>query len=310
MQLRWRNLAFQDHAALLFHGYMTLRILLAPESPNAHTARPLSLSLLACTLVTIVVVRGQLLPPGFLRALVYRVGMVAPFPLNYFVLRYHLPALQVPLRDLALLRIDEAVLGATPAAALAPLASPAVVEWFSFFYYSYFTLLVLHVLGSAFFDRGTRLAEMMLGALLVTGIGHALYTLVPGVGPYGAMPFANPLVGGTFYGLVMKAVHEAGAVLDIFPSLHTGHPCFFLLHSLRHRRTLPFRYTAAPMAFFFVNIVVATMLLRWHYAIDVAAGVLVAVTAQQIAIRVARREADRPGQPVWEPLTPASLVEP
>lgn len=299
-----RNVAFQDVCCVAFHAYMSLRVLLAPDGPDASAARPEALALLLITSSVVLLVRGEVLRPGVARALLYRVGMVAPMVLSYLALRHLLPALRPQLLDAAFLRLDERIFGVTPARWLARFASPPVVEWFAFFYYSYFALLSLHILGSLFLDRGRRMSELLLGAMLVTGVGHTLYTLFPGAGPWVALRFDAPLQGHLFFRLVMKAVTSAGAMLDIFPSLHTAHPTLFFLHTLRHRREAPFRYTLLPMGVFAANIIIATLLLRWHYGVDVLAGLALAAAAQQVAIRVSRREAERPGQPVWEPLWP------
>jgi membrane-associated phospholipid phosphatase len=105
---------------------------------------------------------------------------------------------------------------------------------------------------------------------------------------------------------VHDTVSAAGAMLDIFPSLHTAYPTLLTLYSLRYRHTLPFRYTAPVTAFFTANIIIATLFLRWHYAVDVLAGLLLAVLAQRLGILSADRETDeaRAGrQPVWERLS-------
>jgi membrane-associated phospholipid phosphatase len=107
------------------------------------------------------------------------------------------------------------------------------------------------------------------------------------------MSFAGPIEGGFWWGLVSKMVDDAGAMLDVFPELHTAFPTLFALHALRHRRTRPYRWLWPLSAFFALNIVPSTMLLRWHYAIDVVAGLVLAVGAHRIAIAVAAREPRR-----------------
>jgi hypothetical protein len=300
-----RNLAAQDICCLAYHGYMLARAAMAPQQGTAQLAMPMLLGLFAATALTIVLVRGELLPAGRLRAIVYRLGIILPVILAYLPLRHVLPALGVPLRDALLRNIDILLIGETPAVWMQRYVSPNSVEWFAFFYYSYFTLVFLHVFGSAFFDRGKRAAELLFATLMVCCIGHTLYTLSPGVGPYAAMAFQTPLRGGFFFALVWKTVSASGAMLDIFPSLHTAYPTLITLHSLRHRRTLPYRYTAPITAFFTINIIIATLFLRWHYAIDVLTGLCVALLAQRLGILSACHEADdarRDRQLVWEPL--------
>lgn len=305
LQRLLRNLAFQDLACLAFHSYLTLRIFCAPDSADAQAARPFALGLLLATTLVVALVRLELMPQGLVRGIGYRLLMIALVVLSYFELRHLLPGLQRPLLDAQMLRLDQRLFGVTPALWLDQFVRPATVEWFSFFYYSYFTLVGLHVIGSSLLDRGRRQQEILLGTMLITIIGHVLYTVFPGVGPVATMRFPHELQGGLFFGLVLKAVASAGAMMDIFPSLHTAHPTFLTLHSLRHRAEAPYRYTWPITAFFNANILVATVLLRWHYGIDLLAGLLLALLAQRLAIVISRRESTRPQrglQPVWEPL--------
>jgi membrane-associated phospholipid phosphatase len=81
--------------------------------------------------------------------------------------------------------------------------------------------------------------------------------------------------------------------MDIFPSLHTGAPTMLALFSFRNRKDLPFRYTWPVVAFCAVNIIIATMFLRWHYLIDVVAGFSIAVGAVLLGRPVVRWELAR-----------------
>jgi membrane-associated phospholipid phosphatase len=115
------------------------------------------------------------------------------------------------------------------------------------------------------------------------------------------------LRGGFWWEQVEVTVATAGAQLDIFPSLHTAFPTYFTLHAIAFRHTQPFRWLWPVLAFVAVNIVIATMFLRWHWFIDVALGVMLAFAARRFAIALADREELRGGlydgrQPVWEPL--------
>lgn len=302
-----QNMAVQDWALLAFHSFMFLRVQLAPDSAGATLARKFALALLVISAATVVLTRGQVLPAGWLRSLVYRLGMFVPALASYFELKYLLPALQPELVDAQLLRIDEFLFSMTPSEFLDQFVSPATVEWFSFFYYGYFFILALHLLPNLFFGRGRRMREILLGAMVVCCGGHLIYTLVPGVGPWQTMAFDHSLEanGGFWWDQVQLAVSSAGAQLDIFPSLHTAYPTFFALYGFRHRDALPYKYTWPFMAFFAVNIVIATMFLRWHWGIDVVFGLLLAFTALRVAAAVSAREEHRPTQGklfVWERL--------
>jgi hypothetical protein len=227
--------------------------------------------------------------------------------LSYFEMRVLLPALQPDLMDGRLLAIDQWLLGTTPSVWMAAWNLPPLVEWFSFFYYTHFFVLIVMLVPALFFGRGRRLHELMAGGMLIIATGHFLYTLVPGVGPYATLAFDEPLAGGFWWRQVEVTVAAAGAQLDIFPSLHTAWPSYFTLHAYAHRDYRPLGLLWPILGFIALNIVIATMFLRWHWFIDVALGLLLAVAARRFGVAVFNREEHRGGiydvrQPVWERL--------
>ncbi len=302
----WRESSTQDAVVTVFHSYMLLRVLASPDSPAAGPARWSASALLIITLATILWVRGGVLRGTRVTALIYRVGIFSPVVLSYLTLRYLLPALHLKLVDANLLALDRLLLGESPVVWLQRFNTPSVIEWFSFFYYSYIGILALALLPFLFFDRGRRMGELFVGAMLVACLGHVGYTLVPAYGPHQAMHFQAPLAGTFWWSLVKNVVGSSGAQMDVFPSLHTAFPSYFTLHAIGHRRFGPYRYTWPVLLFFALNIIVSTMLLRWHYAVDVMAGLALAGTARILAIWISGREwrrgLDDSRQPVWPPL--------
>ncbi len=302
-----QNFAIQDWIAFAFHIYLTTRIYLAPDSLESEMGRFWQSILFFMTATTIVLVRGRMIPAGWFRALIYRVVMFGGVAGSYFGLKWVLPGLAPELLDMELMQIDIAVLGFTPAVWMSKWNTYAVTEWLSFFYWSYFFILGLMTLPWLFLARGKMLIELMLGATIVCCFGHSLYTLVPGVGPYAAIEFSEPLNGGVFLAMVMATVESAGAVLDIFPSLHTAYPTFFALWSFSNRKHRIVKWVWPILAFFSLNIVVSTMFLRWHWAIDVVAGLMLSTFAWRFSLYAANFEMLKglggdTRQPVWEKL--------
>ena len=299
------NMALQDWVLAGYHLYVLSRILAAPDSADASFSRRVAIMLFTVTVCTIVLVRGELVRSRRTRALLYRVGLYAPAVLSYFEMRTLLPALSLPIVDSQLHAIDDVIFGATPSVWLEQFNTLHVTEWFAFFYWSYFIILTMMTIPSLFFGKGRRLVELLIGAMIVACVGHVGYTLVPGYGPYATIEFHGPIHGGFFWGMVQETVHDAGALIDIFPSLHTAFPTFFALHAFAHRDFKPYKYAWPVLAFFAVNIIIATMFLRWHWGIDVVFGLLLAITARRIAAWVGPQEALRgidgdERQPVWE----------
>lgn len=282
------GVALHEQVLCAFHSYLFTRALFAPASADKPWLCLATLAWLTITIGAVGLRQQAWITHERTRALVYRAGIALPMIGEYLLLASLLPALRLPLADAALLRMDHAVLGTTPALWLERISTPAVVEWFSFFYYGYYLLIGTHIVLALWITPSARSQELLLGLVLVTAFGHAAYTLVPGVGPYAfsGVGFTHALSGGVFFARVQATVAQAGAHLDIFPSLHTAHPVLIALHALRHRTSRIYRFTWPLIVFAAGNMVVSTMLLRFHYAVDVVAGLALACA---VSWTVARR---------------------
>jgi PAP2 superfamily len=289
-----RNLAAQD---LFVAGYLFVLALAVLTARGA--GRDTSLRLVAADIVGfaigLVLTRGGVLRQGsFANALVYRLTVFLPVFLSYFELRWILPVVSPHSLDANLLALDIRLFGFEPALAWDRYVTPHTTEWFAFFYFGYFFLLTVHVLPMMFFGKNTaRIAHFSLGIIGVVVVGHILYMLVPGWGPYHHLAghFEHRLEGGFFWRLVLATVEGGGAQKDIFPSLHTALPTYFAIFSYMHRRALPFRYTWPFMTFACSQIILATMFLRWHYLIDICAGLTLATAAALVSHRIVAWEA-------------------
>jgi membrane-associated phospholipid phosphatase len=92
---------------------------------------------------------------------------------------------------------------------------------------------------------------------------------------------------------VFDTVAAGGAQKDVFPSLHTAVPVWFALFAWGRARTSGSRAWlagAVVLSFFAFNIVCSTIVLRWHYAVDVIAGLSLACFAAWSAPRLQRLE--------------------
>jgi hypothetical protein len=259
-------------------------------------------------LAVLVVVRGELLRGRFLPGLVYRLGVLGAILGSFFELQWILPAASGPSLDAELHALDLRLFGVEPAQAFDRFVHPATTEWFSFFYYGYFFLLAAHVVPAMLFLREEGVLQRFgFGLIWLYAVGHVVYTIVPAYGPYAHLAFEHPLVGRLWWPLVERTVAsvDGSARTDVFPSLHTAGPTFLALFSFQHRARSPFRYTWVPLTFIATQIILATMFLRWHYLVDVLAGVTLAVSGVvaaglALAWDAARRAAGGPS--VFPPL--------
>lgn len=289
-----RNACVQDWAVSIYFCVLMVCVLMGKGPHWIESMRNLCIDLF--TFVAIVIfVRGEIFKPeGFWSGLAYRIGIFTPAFMSYFQLRWILPAVTQRSLDANIYAFDMKVFHYEPSVAWDKYVNPTTVEWFAFFYALYFAIAFVHIVPWLVFGRDSRLFRAFAAGVLVTFlVAHVTYLLVPGFGPYHHLTFQNELSGGTAWRWVLHEVQVDGALKDIFPSLHTAAPSYFLFFSIKHRKVKPFKYTWPLMAFVVSQIVIATMFLRWHYLVDIVAGLLLALFAVVIGSKLAAWEWDR-----------------
>jgi hypothetical protein len=307
MPVLLQQLAAQDWLLLAYLGVLLAQVL-GGDGPRRTIAIEYVLLDLAVWLGVLAVTRSRALDeyPRF-AAVLYRAGIGFPVLASFLQLQWILPAAGRTPMDEQLYALDVRVFGFEPAEAWDRFVSPATTEWFAFFYYGYFFLIAVHVLPMLGMAKSSRfLARFSFGFIWLYCVGHALYTFVPAYGPYAylAHDFHHPLEGSLWWRLVRNAVDsvDGGARTDVFPSLHTALPTYLSLFAFQERKRMPFKVTWLPLALFTTQIIVATMFLRWHYLIDVFAGITLAVSSVLVS-RVALQWDDarerRGGPPAW-----------
>ena len=303
-----RDLGFHDWLVGGFVAMLAVAALTADPHPLKARAAARIMVLATTVIGAILAVRGGFLTGRPLAPFLYRTCVLGGVLGAYFVLRDLAPVVSPHTLDGALHALDRAIFGGEPAAWIQRFVTPATTEWFSFFYLSYFWMLAAYTLPITYgVDREPLISEFATGMFLIYCIGQTLYLLVPGFGPYHAFPemFPAPLPAGPWQDALMRTVAAGGAQKDIFPSLHTAGPLFLTLYAFRHRREPLLRIAWPVTAFFAGNILIAALLLRWHYAIDIAAGVALALVAFAASVRVPARararRAARGAAPLWPP---------
>jgi membrane-associated phospholipid phosphatase len=218
------------------------------------------------------------------------------YPLLINVVYIRIPdvvaALGLNLVDGALLRIDETLLGGDLGARLQPFVSPLRTEVLAgayLFYLPYFGVSQLLYL----LDEIELATRFYIGFFTVFAVGFAGYIFVPAHGPYLAFPhlYTVPLVGGVLFDLMAAVVRAAGVRTDAFPSLHVAVPAFILAFDFLHKRRR-FWICLVPSALLWFS----TLYLRYHYAVDLLAGFLLAAAALALAERWPCRAPALPGR--------------
>lgn len=179
-----------------------------------------------------------------------------------------------PLRaDAALERLDFLLFGMNPNLALERFSTPLFNDALSVFYLFSFLPYLLFSFASYYRGELETFKSFCAGLFTVYALGFLGYTLWPAVGPYASMAgrFQSPLAGS-----LLTTAHHAFVVrgtngIDAFPSLHCALTGYVLLFDRAHAARR-FRVMLAPVALLWV----ATVCLRYHYIVDVGAGLALA----------------------------------
>jgi membrane-associated phospholipid phosphatase len=116
----------------------------------------------------------------------------------------------------------------------------------------------------------TRFREMMAGVLVVSFFGLLGYLLVPAIGPMYTLrdqytvPLSQPLA---IVNRQIEFMDFARIKRDVFPSLHVGISFLVWLYAFRNSRRL--FWILSP---FILSLWISTVYLRYHYLVDVLAG--------------------------------------
>ena len=196
-----------------------------------------------------------------------------------------------PPRDALLARIDSWLfLGHSPAVLLHDLLGQHVADYaLTAVYESFSTWVPLSVVAVlAFADHLRDAFVFVSSAAWVWILGIVSYYLIPTIGPFATAPrhFAGlphtvvtstqaQFVGQRLY--LLKHPHDGDAFsqLAAFGSLHVGFTCMTML-VLRH---FGFRWAGRAMTVYLGAVMLATVYLGWHFAVDDIAGLALAFAA-------------------------------
>ena len=188
------------------------------------------------------------------------------------------------LADPWLERADRALFGGrSPALMLAPLGATRWAEFLSVFYAAFIPYLYLSIFLGLIGRPERERDEFVIGFATLYALSFLGYLFLPARGPIVELAgqFPNPVRGGAFHALVLRSVEAAGGPHGAFPSLHVGASFYAALFDLRQGNTL----RALIYAPLLVLIVFATLVLRYHYVVDLLAGVTLALLAVWAASR-------------------------
>jgi membrane-associated phospholipid phosphatase len=188
------------------------------------------------------------------------------------------------LADSWLAGADRALFGGlSPSLMLAPLGVTRWAEILSVFYAAFIPYLYLSIFLGLIGRPERERSEFVVGFATLYALSFLGYLFLPARGPIVELAghFPNPVRGGAFHALVLRSVEAAGGPHGAFPSLHVGASFYAALFDLRQGNTL----RALIYAPLLVLIVLATLVLRYHYVVDLIAGAALALLAVRTATR-------------------------
>jgi membrane-associated phospholipid phosphatase len=192
----------------------------------------------------------------------------------YRALNFYIPLFSPVDRDSWLMAADEWIFGVQPAFWLERFIHPVLTDLLSFAYMAWFPMIFFTLLLMMLKSQEA-VTSYVTSALFSFYFGYVCYTLVPAVGPLYALQdaFTVALQGGAMTSLQSSVVIQKDMSIprDVFPSLHTAISCVMLFYVWKYWRKLLWVY--APLV---VLILISTVYLRYHYAIDVIAGIALA----------------------------------
>jgi membrane-associated phospholipid phosphatase len=177
-------------------------------------------------------------------------------------------------RDLELIALDQRLFGFQASVALQPIVSPALTAWMEFAYFFHLPNIPIVACFLYIWRPKERFREMMCGVLTVTAFGLIGYLLVPGVGPMYSLrsqftvPLSQPF---TLLSHQADFINFARVQRDIFPSLHVGISLVVWMYAYKNSKRL--FWILSPLI---LSLWLSTVYLRYHYLVDVVAGLILA----------------------------------
>jgi membrane-associated phospholipid phosphatase len=208
--------------------------------------------------------------------------------LMYYSLWGDATHLLVPLdRDRELIALDQRLFGFQASVAMQRFITPGRTAWMQFSYF--YHILHIPLVGCFVYlcRPRSRFREMMSGLMVVTFLGLLGYILVPAIGPMYTLrelytvPLLQPI---PIFNRQLEFMDLARIHRDVFPSMHVAISFLVWLYALRNSRSL--FWLVSPLV---LSLWVSTIYLRYHYLVDVVAGLFLAPASFLLANWLFRR---------------------
>ncbi len=195
-------------------------------------------------------------------------------------------------RDPALISLDQRIFGFQASVALQRFITPGLTAWMAFAYF--FHIINIPLVGCFLYVRRerARFREMMSGLMVVSFLGLMGYLLVPAIGPVYTLrnqytvPLHQPM---WMFDREVDFMDFARIRRDVFPSMHVAISFLVWLYAYRNSRKL--FWILSPLI---LSLWISTLYLRYHYLVDVVAGLMLAPISFWIGNALFRRMGEIP----------------
>lgn len=182
-----------------------------------------------------------------------------------------------------LVNLEKWIFGYQPTVGMEAFYRPILTEWFAFSYMSYYwtTLILLIVLYNMKDKKAFRVT--MFTMIISYYLGFLGYIIFPSASPYLVIPdlYSVDIWKDTsYFSHAVRAIVNLSPerTRDAFPSMHNSITLLTMIMAWRYKRSIFWIFL--PLA---ISLPLATLYLRYHFAVDILAGVGVTIAALYIS---------------------------
>lgn len=201
---------------------------------------------------------------------------------TYLLLARVVPLIHPGHEDAFLNTVEKTLVGDLPRVLMVDMQRPWLTDLCTVFYLFFFYYIFAGPLH--YWWRDLPRAKACFGGLIcMYSLGYLGYTCLPALGPVNQLGVSQ---GGWIAQSGMTFVMERCNKVDVFPSIHFAATFYLLLFDFKNYRARFWRLLLPCAGLWF-----STIYLRFHYAIDLLAGLMLALAAFWVATTLQRLQA-------------------
>lgn len=189
--------------------------------------------------------------------------------------------------DNYLINIDKFILGNHIGEVLKPLINPVFTEYLQISYFMFFLMPIMHIIELSRKNNHTDFDKLTRNIIFGFLFSYFLYLFIPAIGPrftvYEFSQINIELPGLFFTDLIREIVNVGGGIPkgSLVPEIDVNRDCMPSGHTMMTVINMYFGYKFQSKLrwFFYIigfSLIFSTMYLRYHYLIDVIAGLVFA----------------------------------